>query len=265
MGLAMPIAKVRQYQLLLVGCLILACLPWQWLMNDSLADMLKITLSVFALARSLNAVISVAQGTEMSIEPMGVGLTLAPGEILDPLNDLIEQFSDVLLLASASLGVQQIVLMLADKPLIRVVIAVLVLLSLLLVSTRKEWPIWQHGLLRLVVVLTVLRLLVPVMGLASHQLQGWLKQEREQAVQVLEATQQDVQEMNRQQDEESGWFNDLRRQLNIQNRFEQMTARAEQSIQAAIYLLAEFVLLMVILPLLFIWLMLRLATRLTLQ
>jgi hypothetical protein len=103
------------------------------------------------------------------------------------------------------------------------------------------------------------------MGLASHQLQGWLKQEREQAVQVLEATQQDVQEMNRQQDEESGWFNDLRRQLNIQNRFEQMTARAEQSIQAAIYLLAEFVLLMVILPLLFIWLMLRLATRLTLQ
>jgi ABC-type multidrug transport system fused ATPase/permease subunit len=261
----MPIAKVRQYQLLLVGCFILACLPWQWLMNDSLADMLKITLSVYALARSLNAVISVAQGTEMSIEPMGVGLTLAPGEILDPLNDLIEQFSDVLLLASASLGVQQIVLMLADKPLIRGVIAVLVLVSLLLVSTRKEWPTWQNGLLRLVVVLTVLRLLVPVMGLASHQLQGWLKQEREQAVQVLEATQQDVEVMSQQQDKESGWFNDLRRQLNIQHRFEQMTARAEQGIQAAIYLLAEFVLLMVILPLLFIWLMLRLATRLTLK
>lgn len=38
-----------------------------------------------------------AQGTELSIEPMGVGVILTLGELLDPLNDLIEQFSNVLL------------------------------------------------------------------------------------------------------------------------------------------------------------------------
>lgn len=255
--------NVRLYQLLLLLCLILACVPLQWFMDDSLADMLKVTLSVYALARSLNAVISVAQGTEMSIEPMGVGLTLAPGEILDPLNDLVEQFSDVLLLASASLGIQQIVLLLADKPVVRVVLAGLTLLSVLVIATNKLRPQWQQGLFRLVIVLTLLRLVVPVMGLASYHVQGWLEQERQQAVSVLETTQEEVAVLNQQQDQESGWLSDLRRQLNIESRLAQVTARAEQGVQAAIYLLAEFVLLMLIMPLLFIWLMLRIASRLT--
>jgi len=257
--------NVRLYQLLLLLCVILAVVPLQGIMSDSLADMLKVTFSVYALARSLNAVISVAQGTEMSIEPMGVGLTLAPGEILDPLNDLIEQFSNILLLASASLGMQQIVLLIADKPVIRIVLAGLALLSLLLITINKLHPRWQQGLIRFVIVLTLLRLVVPVMGLASYQLQGWLEQERQQAVSVLETTQQEVAVLNQQPDEESGWLSDLRRQLSIESRLKQITARAEQGVQAAIYLLAEFVLLMLIMPLLFIGLMLRIVSRLTVR
>lgn len=259
----MQISEFRLYQLLLLLCVILACVPLQWFMHDSLADMLKVTLSVYALARSLNAVISVAQGTEMSIEPMGVGLTLAPGEILDPLNDLIEQFSDVLLLASASLGIQQIVLLLADKPVVRAVLAGLVLVTVLIFATNKLRPQWRQGLFRLVIMLTLLRLLVPVMGLASYHMQGWLEQERQQAISVLETTQKEVAVLNQQEEQESGWLSDLRRQLNIESRLAQVTARAEQGVQAAIYLLAEFVLLMLIMPLLFIWLMLRIASRLT--
>lgn len=259
----MQISEFRLYQLLLLLCVILACVPLQWFMHDSLADMLKVTLSVYALARSLNAVISVAQGTEMSIEPMGVGLTLAPGEILDPLNDLIEQFSDVLLLASASLGIQQIVLLLADKPVVRAVLAGLALVTVLIFATNKLRPQWRQGLFRLVIMLTLLRLLVPVMGLASYHMQGWLEQERQQAISVLETTQKEVAVLNQQEEQESGWLSDLRRQLNIESRLAQVTARAEQGVQAAIYLLAEFVLLMLIMPLLFIWLMLRIASRLT--
>lgn len=234
-------------------------------MAHSLGDMLKVTLSVYALARSLNAVISVAQGTEMSIEPMGVGLTLAPGEILDPLNDLIEQFSDVLLLASASLGIQQIVLLLADEPVLRVCLAILVLVSLFTLASKKSHPYWRQGLVKLVIVLTVLRLTVPVIGLVSYQTQQWLAQEREQAVAVLKTTQDDVAQLNQQQDEESGWFSDLRRQLSIEARLETITKRAEQGVQAALYLLAEFVLLMVILPLLFIWLLIRSLSRFTVK
>ena len=47
-------------------------------------------LITFALARTINGVISVVQGTEVALQPAGVGVTLTPGEILDPVNDLIE-------------------------------------------------------------------------------------------------------------------------------------------------------------------------------
>lgn len=67
-------------------------------------------LLAFALARGLNGVISVVQGTQVALEPGGLGVTLTPGEILDPVNDLVEQFSTVMLVASASLGLQKLLL-----------------------------------------------------------------------------------------------------------------------------------------------------------
>ena len=70
----------------------------------------KRALVTWALARGLNGVLSVAQGTEVAIQPAGVGVNFAPGEILDPINDLVERFSWIMMLASSSLGVQQILL-----------------------------------------------------------------------------------------------------------------------------------------------------------
>jgi hypothetical protein len=55
---------------------------------------LKRALISFASARTLNAIISVVQGTEMSVQPFGVGLTLTPGQVLDPINDLLEQIPE---------------------------------------------------------------------------------------------------------------------------------------------------------------------------
>jgi hypothetical protein len=78
---------------------------------------LKRALVSFGSARALNAIISVMQGTEISIEPMGVGMTLAPGEALDPVNDLIERFSMVMLASSTSIGIQKIFLQISSWPL----------------------------------------------------------------------------------------------------------------------------------------------------
>ena len=44
---------------------------------------LKRVLITYAVARGLNGLISVAQGTEISVEPVGVGMTFTPGQILD--------------------------------------------------------------------------------------------------------------------------------------------------------------------------------------
>ena len=50
-------------------------------------EALKRSLVTFGVARGLNGVISVAQGTEVALQPAGIGLTFTPGQILDPLNE----------------------------------------------------------------------------------------------------------------------------------------------------------------------------------
>jgi len=66
----------------------------------------KQALGVFATAKALNGVISLAQGTEVG--PPGV--TISIGEILDPINDLVERFSWIMLASLASLGIQKILM-----------------------------------------------------------------------------------------------------------------------------------------------------------
>ena len=74
--------------------------------NAATTDKFKRALAVAAIARGFNGVISVAQGTEVAIQPVGVGVTLTLGQILDPLNDLVERFSLLALMASIALGAQ---------------------------------------------------------------------------------------------------------------------------------------------------------------
>lgn len=61
---------------------------------------------VFGSAKALNAVISLAQGTELNLPFVVVAI----GEVLDPINDLVEQFSLVMLASMTSLGIQKILL-----------------------------------------------------------------------------------------------------------------------------------------------------------
>jgi len=64
----------------------------------------------FAIVRGINGVISVIQGTTVSVSPAGVGVQLAMGEVLDPVNDLVERFSWVMLVSATSLGIQKVLM-----------------------------------------------------------------------------------------------------------------------------------------------------------
>ena len=61
----------------------------------------------FGLAKGLNAVISLIQGTQLSFAPVGVGVSFSVGEALDPFNDIVERFSWIMLAATVSLGIQK--------------------------------------------------------------------------------------------------------------------------------------------------------------
>ena len=124
---------------------------------------LKRSLVSFASARALNAVISVVQGTEVVVHPLGVGITLTLGQVLDPINDLVEQFSSVMLLASVAFGIQKLLLSIASNWVVSAVVTGLALLWASLFWFNKA-PAW---LSRMLVVLVFLRLVMPVTLIGS--------------------------------------------------------------------------------------------------
>ena len=79
---------------------------------------------VFGSAKALNGVISLAQGTEIEL-PFVV---IAIGEILDPINDLVEQFSLIMLASLISLGIQKILLNFVTNEIFNYILIVLVVI-----------------------------------------------------------------------------------------------------------------------------------------
>lgn len=70
--------------------------------DQQLAAASNRALATFAIARAINGVISVIQETQIGFS-VGVSTTVAPGQLLDPLNDLIERFSTAALIAATAL------------------------------------------------------------------------------------------------------------------------------------------------------------------
>jgi len=106
---------------------------------------------IYATARGINALVSVLQGTEIDL-PM---LTLTLGELLDPVNDLIERFSGVLTFALGALILQQILLaVLSDAAVTWVLAAAVAGLGLLSLAAG---PGVNRQLLRLLLVTAFIR------------------------------------------------------------------------------------------------------------
>ena len=95
-------------------------------------------LQAFAVARGINAVISVIQDVEIGFT-FGLAATLSPGEILDPVNDLVERFSLVMLIASALLWTLRLVSGLLFEPALLWATLALYAASLFLLKGGRRW------------------------------------------------------------------------------------------------------------------------------
>jgi len=124
---------------------------------------LKRSLISFASARTLNGLISVVQGTEFSVQPFGVGVTLTIGQILDPINDLVEQFSSLMLLASVIFGLQKVLLVIGGHWLVSTLVCAFAATWALLIWLNKA-PAWMS---RVVLVLLMVRFAIPVVTWGS--------------------------------------------------------------------------------------------------
>ncbi|MGE0875384.1 MAG: hypothetical protein AB7O31_12010 [Burkholderiales bacterium] len=159
----------RRHLLIFVGLALALVAAWMGPLDQAATKHveagLKRALVSFASARALNAVISVVQGTEVSVQLAGFGPTFTPGQALDPINDLVEQFSTLMLFASVSFGVQLL--------LIKFGAYWAVSLALTLAALLWAWSTWrgpQERLwpTRLLVGLLLVRFAVPLVAVTSE-------------------------------------------------------------------------------------------------
>jgi hypothetical protein len=155
-------------------------------------------LTTFAVARTLNGVISVAQGTEVALEPGGVGVMLTPGQILDPVNDLVERFSSVMLVASSSLGLQIVLLdILSWWVLSAALIVSLVVAILLLWSPALQANKFVTAIPRVALVLTVIRFALPVIIICTNFVfETFLETRHDAAATELSASAQTIEKIS---------------------------------------------------------------------
>ncbi len=153
---------------LLVLAVVLCWLPaFQAMADRYVDDGLQRSLLSFATARALHSVVSVLQGTELAVQPMGVGLTLTLGQVLAPISDLVAQFADWMLWASIAFGLQKLLLSMGGSYGVTGVLSLIALAWLLLRWRQQAVPTW---LSRLLVVLLFTRLVMPVTIIGSEAL-----------------------------------------------------------------------------------------------
>ena len=252
------------------------------LADDTSADYaeaaFKRALVTFAVARGLNGVISVAQGTEVAIEPGGVGVNFTVGQILDPINDLVEQFSSVMLVATSSLGLQNVLLKITGW---WGLTTLLVVAAVSLVASHL-WPQAPPGtvaatILRVFLLALFLRFAVPVLIIGTSVVfDTFLAAEQETATSALKATSSEIEDLSRNEAEPEAVGDSLLDRLgnmidasvesiDVGDRIDRLKESASNASEHIINLIVIFVLQTIILPLAFLWVFVeglkRLATR----
>lgn len=114
----------------------------------------------FGLAKGFNLLISLFQSSQISI----AFATLTIGEVLDPLNDLVEQFSNLMLLATVAFGIQKVLISIGGHFVIKSVVTIIALSACALLLMKRQLPTWLTNALILAL---MVRLAIPVASIAS--------------------------------------------------------------------------------------------------
>lgn len=229
---------------------------------------LKRAVVTFAIARTLNGVISMAQETEFAFEPAGIGVTIMPGELLDPINDLIERFSWVMLASTASIGIQGVLLRMSEwwgVGLTLVITAGLLLFSI----WSPDAPEWSRRVAyRALLAALFLRFAVPVLLIATSLVSDtFLRAQAEQATAALQQSSDEIRDELPQAQVEakelsigeklSALVSKPLDAIDIRARIERVRVRVSSAIEHIIDLIVAFTLETILIPLVFLWLLIK--------
>lgn len=283
-------AALKRALLLLVAAAVLAgcwLVPLEPLAREQLRAGLQRSLTAFAAARALGAVLSVAQGTQLDVKPAGVGLSLAPGQALKPLNELVDRFAAVMLAASVAFGIQLLMLGIGGHGAVSVALTAVLLAWLVLrwqaagapgaaegAAARSDAPPANgpaaasrtlRWLSPVFAGLLLVRFAVPAVGLANEGVyRAVMAGEYQSALAVIEASPEQVAgRAPHAEPKDEGLLERLRRwserATDLRAGYDAILQAAGEWTRTMVRLIALFVVQTVLLPLGFMWLMWRLA------
>lgn len=244
-------------------------------------------LYTFAIGRSINGVISVIQGTSVAVSPAGVGVDLTLGEILDPVNDLIERFSYVMLISAASLGIQKVLMEMG----VWIGFRVLLTLSMALILFGIWFPSGKADLspeagtdspsaagtslitvgVKLILVSLVIRFGIPATAIVSEKMYDlFLEQRYKESVQSLEKVSKEIKDVSLtdepdRADENPGYLDTLKQIYNgakdiagLKQKLSSLKDKISDYSKHITNLITVFLLQTMIIPIAALWALIRL-------
>lgn len=222
----------------------------------------------FAIVRGLNGMISMIQGTEIAVSPAGIGLNLSVGEVLDPINDLAERFSWIMLVSTTSLGVQRILMEMGDWLGLRILLTTGMLL--LAVSAWKRcWGFMdlQSIAIRLVMLALTARLFIPSVALVSETIYDrFLNSHYLEATETLTRISGELQEVVPTVQDKSDipgsestlqelrrWLAGTKDLLDIRAKIEHLGTKLQRFTEDTVRLMVVFIFQTIIIPLIMLW------------
>jgi hypothetical protein len=216
-------------------------------------------LASFATARALNAIISVAQGTDVSIEPAGVGVKLAPGQILHPVNELVGQFAELMLAASVAFGAMKVLIAIGGHWGVSVLLSAIAVVWLAFRLAERDAPGWLASALLL---LLLARFAVPLATVASDAVfEQFLSKDYAASQTAIDGNAVQLASLSppaKQADTETGIIERMKGWWSqntdaVGSRLERLKQSAGQVTEHIIKLIVVFLMQTVVVPLLLLW------------
>lgn len=235
----------------------------------------------FVLARTINAIISVFEESELQIEPGGIGASIALGEVLDPINDMVERFSWIMLVSVTSLGIQKVLIEVSPWFSVSIVLTLGLLFLLAHLWLGKCIPINLRRIGGTLILFAIfIRIAVPVMATLNNQVyETVLEKKYLESTTQVEKSVGELKEVdpadttaealtNSDQPEESWWssaknavsqtIHQGKTLLDVRSNLEAIRVIAFDMFNHIVNLIVVFVLNTVLFPLLFLWVFFKL-------
>ena len=225
---------------------------------------LKRALVSFASARALNGLLSVLQAAQVDIKPAGIGVTLSPGQLLAPVNELVKHFADLMLLACVAFGIQKVLISISGYWVVSGALTVVALAWTACHFRQSHAPRWLSSAL---VLMLMLRFAIPVAMLGTDALsQKFLAADYTAAQSAIDATTSKAEKVKVPEPpttDSKSWLPQMSNWIpslsEVKERYTKMLQAMEQSTEHIVKLIVVFLLQTLLLPLLLVWALLGIA------